>query len=87
MKINIGFLCHNDYYVPQTTEEIENEKDEKNEEYLETRVQYHAKEIKNLNDIENEDKRNLFIETTIANEGMIVDSKITFEDCYTVWYI
>ena len=42
-----------------------------------------AGEIENLNDIENEEKRSLFIEATGTNEGMIVNDQITFED----WYI
>lgn len=42
-----------------------------------------AEEIENLNDIENEEKRSLFIEATGANEGIIVNDQITFED----WYI
>ena len=33
----------------------------------------------NLNDIKNGEKRNLFIETTGANKGIIVENKITFE--------
>ena len=44
-------------------------KKKKNKEYLETAAQYHAEEIKNLNNIENEEKRNLFIETRDANKG------------------
>ena len=42
-----------------------------------------AEEIENLNDIENEEKRSLFIEATVANKGIIVNDQITFED----WYI
>lgn len=42
-----------------------------------------AEEIENLNDIENEEKRSLFIEATGANKGIIVNDQITFED----WYI
>ena len=58
-------------------------KKNKNKEYLETAMQYHTEEIKNLNDIENREKRNLFVEATVANEGMIVYDRITFED----WYV
>ena len=43
-------------------------------------MQYYAVEIKNLSNIDNEEKWNLFIETIGANKGMIVDDKITFED-------
>ena len=46
-------------------------------------MHYYAEEISNLNNIENEEKRNFFIETTGANEGTKVCNKITFED----WYI
>ena len=55
-------------------------KKNKNKEYLETAKQYHTEEIKNLNHIENREKRNLFVEATVANEGMIVYDRITFED-------
>lgn len=44
-------------------------------------MQYYAEEIKNLSNIDNGEKWNLFIETIGANEGMIVDDKTTFEDC------
>ena len=64
-----------DYYktccMPQTAEEMENEKKKKNKEYLETAFQHYAEKIKYLYDIENKGKRNLFAETTGANKGMI----------------
>ena len=69
--------------MPQTAEEIEREMEEKKQEYLETAVQCYEKEIKNLNEMENEEKRNLIIKATVMNEGMIVDDKITFKD----WYV
>ena len=53
----IDFPSDSDYYMLQATEEIENENEEKNKEYLETVVQYYAKEIKNLNDIENKETK------------------------------
>ena len=67
----------------QTTKEIQNEEEEKNREYLETSTQYYTEEVKSLNDIENEGKRNLLTETIGANKSMTVDDKITFED----WYV
>ena len=41
----------------QTTKEIQNEEEEKNREYLETSTQYYTEEVKSLNDIENEGKK------------------------------
>lgn len=48
----------------------------KKKKYLQTATQYYAEEIKNLNDVINEDKRNFFTETTGVNEGMIVTIKL-----------
>lgn len=48
----------------------------KKKKYLQTGTQYYAEEIKNLNDVINEDKRNFFTETTGVNEGMIVTIKL-----------
>ena len=57
----------------------------KSKKYLETATQFYAEEIQNLNDIKNGEKRNLFIETTGANEGLIVENKITFEVIDVSW--
>ena len=69
--------------MPQTAEEIENEKEEKNKEYIKTAMQYYAKETKNLSSIENGEKRKILIKATGVNNGMIDNNKITFED----WYV
>lgn len=69
--------------MPQTAEEIENEKEEKNKEYIKTAMQYYVKETKNLNSIENGEKRKKLIKATGVNNGMIDNNKITFED----WYV
>ena len=47
------------------------------EDYLKTAFEYFSEEIKSKNEIENEQKRNLFIEA--ANEDMIVNYKPTFK--------
>ena len=44
--------------------------------YLQTATHYYTEEIKNLNDVKNEDKRNFFIQITGVNEGMIVTIKL-----------
>lgn len=69
--------------MPQTAEEIENEKEEKNKECIKTAMQYYAKETKNLSSIENGEKRKILIKATGVNNGMIDNNKITFED----WYV
>ena len=69
--------------MPQTAEQIENAKAEKNREYLETPTQYYAEEIKKLKEIEDEEQKYLFTETIGATYGMVVNNKTTFVD----WFI
>ena len=45
-------------------------------------MEHCEEEIQNLNEIGNEEKRNLMIEATAVNAGMMVDDEIIFEDWY-----
>ena len=47
---------------------------------MQAAAEYYSEYIKSARDIENEEKRNLFISKTGANEGMIVNDKVTVEN-------
>ena len=47
-------------------------------------MEHCEEEIQNLNEIGNEEKRNLMIEATAVNAGMMVDDEIIFEDWYLI---
>ena len=68
------------YHIPQIAEEIKKEKEQEDSDFLQTATEYYYEEIKAANDIEKEEKRNLFIDATDANEDMAVDDKLTIDD-------
>ena len=66
--------------MPQTAEEAKTDKEQINIKFLQTVDKYYSDVIKSRRDIENEEKRNLFIAATGANKDMLLDDKITVED-------
>lgn len=66
------------HYFIQTVEQIQVNKKE-TEIYLKSVIEYFSEELKSIHEIENEGKKNLFIEALVANEGVIMDNKPTFE--------
>ena len=71
------------YYLPQTAKQVQTDKKEETENYFKTAFEYFSEEIKNIHEIKNEEKINLCIEALGANEGLIVNDKRTFEECFT----
>ena len=71
------------YYLPQTAKQVQTDKKEETENYFKTAFEYFSEEIKNMHEIKNEEKINLCIEASGANEGLIVNDKPTFEECFT----
>lgn len=57
------------HYLSQGAKKIEVDQIEETEDYLKTAFEYFSEEIKSVNEIENEEKRNLFIEVSVANKG------------------
>ena len=70
-------------FLKNTTKQIETDKKEETEHYLKTIFKDFLEGIKSINEVQNEVKRNLFIEASGANEVMIVDNKLTLEK----WFI
>ena len=66
--------------MPQTAEETKTGKEQINIQFLQTVDKHYSDVIKSGRDIENEEKRNLFIAATGANKDMLLDDKITAED-------
>ena len=66
--------------MPQTAEETKTDKEQINIQFLQTVDKHYSDVIKSGRDIENEEKRNLFIAATGANKDMLLDDKITAED-------
>lgn len=64
-------------YLSQTTKQTKADKKEETEHQLKTIFKYFLEGIKSINEVQNEVKRNLFIEASGANEIMIVDNKLT----------
>ena len=59
-------------------------KNKKKRRIFKTVMEHCEEEIQNLNEIGNEEKRNLMIEATAVNAGMMVDDEIIFEDWYLI---
>ena len=59
--------------MSQIAEEIETDRIKETANYLKTAAGYFSEERKSLNDIENKEKINLFIEASGANEDIIVE--------------
>ena len=50
---------------------------------MQTAIEYYSEDIKAANNLEKEEKKNLFIDAVGANEYMTVSDKITFD----YWYL
>ena len=69
--------------MPQTEQEIKEEKEQKDSDFLQTATEYYYKNIKAARFLEKEEKKNPFIDAVSANEDMVVHDKIIIED----WYV
>ena len=69
--------------MPQTAEEIREEKEQTDSDFLQTAIKCCCEEIKAADEIEKEKKRNLFIDAVNENKGMIVNNRISVDD----WYV
>lgn len=49
---------------------------------MQTAIEYYSEDIKAANNLEKEEKKNLFIDAVGTNEYMTVGDKITFDDWY-----
>ena len=71
------------HYMSQAAEGTKTDKEQINIKFLQTVDKYYSEEIKSGRDIENEEKRDLFIAATGANKDMLLDDKITVKD----WFV
>ena len=69
--------------MSQAAEGTKTDKEQINIKFLQTVDKYYSEEIKSGRDIENEEKRDLFIAATGANKDMLLDDKITVKD----WFV
>ena len=69
--------------MSQTEEEIKEEKGQKGSDFFHPATEYFSEKSEAAKDLEKDEKRILFIETTNTNEDMIVANRIAIND----WYV